>query len=1489
MKNNYLQPSFSQERIWILSQLYSGPTYNVPVILKCTGYFDVSAFQQALNLLTARHEILRTVFNVIDEKPQQVILENMEVDLIVKDLSNLIDLERNAEIQLLLSEVVAHEFDLTNGPLHKSEVLRLSNDEHIFVVNFHHIIIDEWSIGVFFRELKELYESQTEGRKSKLKELPIQYADYAVWQREWLQGDLLDELVGYWTKQLEGLQGLELPTDKQRPTVQTFKGLTYTTKIDASLTARLKTFSKTSRVTLNMLLLAVFNVLLYRYTQQEDIAVGMPITNRNRVELEELIGFFVNTVIVRVDLSGKPTFQELLKRVNETYLAVCEHQDLPFEKLVEVINPERDLGRTPLFQVMFVMEDTLVGVANMGEMIIEPLSVETRTSKFDLTLFIANVDDQLEVVFEYSTDLFNGDRIERMAGHFRRLLEEIMNNPKMKISELELLTEAEKHQVLVEWNNNTSDYPKDKCIHQLFEEQVERTPDSVAVVFGEEQLTYRELNERANQLGHYLQKLGVGPGVLVAICMRRSLEMVIGLLGILKAGGAYVPLDPGYPKERLKFMLEDTQVPVLLAQSSLELETTSANARILYLDKEWVDIGKENTNNTISSVTPEHLMYIIYTSGSTGKPKGAGVFHHGFINLVNWYKNEFNLTERDRTLLISSFSFDLTQKNIFCPICVGGQLHILNSDNFDPELILKNIYNKNITWINCTPSAFYPLVNFSEQSKQAKNKLRYVFLGGEPIVLSRIKSWTENANPHIVNTYGPTECTDVSSFYNINIAEQLDKTIPIGKPISNVKLYVLDKNLQPLPIGIVGELYIGGVGVGDGYLNRPDVNLTKFPTISLVNYKKEKVYSTGDLVRLQPDGNIEFIGRADTQVKLLGYRIELGEIESLLRSHPQIQDAVVLIQRGESDILVSYIVADEAVDEVEVQEFLTNKLPSYMIPNIIMKMKSLPLSPSGKVDIKALPVLSDLRPNPMAFFIAPHHEDEITIANIWSNLLGINSIGIRDNFFNIGGHSLSVISAIYKMAEAGINISVAQFYKNPTIEKILQIVQNNKFEKNNTFRKDAKKYDGTFPLLPVQKNFYKIFNNTNDRNMFVIAAKLPALQRINYDLLQTTIDLLISRHESLRSRFIVVDNDCRQYISETEENLVLFRENASQIHANLQNAYIENTASKISKQLDIFNGPIFKAGLISFKSEDVILIVINHFFCDGFSMDILMEDLINAYSQLISNRDANLPSRWSSIKDWHEAVNDFSTSDAFAKEMDYWQSTPINEFNTLPSDLNEVKGGRGNASIVTSLDQMETLSMLQGKSISDIRAYLLTSLVSSYSKWMAGSKYLINITGNGRKPFFDHLDISRTVGYFATPTAVIVDYDLNKNFMDNFESTKNKITIAPHEIIFFLGLHGANEKAREYFQQIQIKNQTSFNNLIILHKKVAEFNDLFGAHESVNINNSPIAPLVRRIRLISYTLDEKIEFDWSYDNSYFSAETIGAIVNTFMNNIKPLS
>ena len=1021
--------SFSQQRLWFLDQMDpANAAYNIPAAVRLKGPLNLPALERSFNEIVRRHEVLRTSFPSFDGKPLQLIEPAHELRVNVIDLSSSPLEIREAEVGRLATEEISKPFDLTKLPLIRVLLLRLAPDDYIAVVTMHHIVSDGWSIGIFIKEMATFYNAFSRAEESSLPELPIQYADFAHWQKEWLAADEFDKQLDYWTRQIAGAPSLQLPADFQRPATQTFNGAEYNFELSRELSTGIKTLSHRNATTEVTVLLAAFIALLYRYTEERDIPVGLPVAGRNRVELEELVGFFVNTLIIRTKLSRQLTFNELINHVHQTALDAYAHQDLPFEKLVEHLQPERDLSSTPLFQVMFVPQNPSGEEVNLNGLTLTPHKLAARTAKFDLILCMGETNTGWAGAWEYNTDLFRPQTIERMATHFKTLLTQAIENPDRKMGSISILNETERRRLLVEVNETGRDYPRGLSLVDLFEAQVARSPEEFAIVSESERLTYAELNRRANRMARQLENLGVGPEIPVGICVERSPGMIVSLLAILKARGAYVPLDPSYPMKRLAFILEDSGAKVVLTESHLLGLFKDFEGSIVCAGNDQ-PIAQQREGNSHDRPGAGNLAYIIYTSGSTGLPKGVAIEHRNAVALIYWAAEYFKPGDFAGVLASTSLCFDLSVFEIFAPLSCGGAIVLARDLLQVPSLSIA----PQITLINTVPSAMAELLRLGGLSQS----VRVVNLAGEPLQWSLAgQIYQHAAVERVFNLYGPSEDTTYST---AALIAQDSGTVSIGRPITNTQVYLLDSQLDPVPMRATGELYIGGDGVTRGYIGRAAMTAERFIADPFSTRSGARLYRTGDLARYRDNGEIEFLGRKDNQVKIRGYRIEPGETETILSTHPAVRDGVVCARddTGHDKRLVAYIVFEpnQTASVTELRNFLKSKLPDYLVPSAFVFLSALPLLPNGKIDRRSLPDPDNDRPALEKAYVPPRTAIEEQLAQIWSRMLKIEKVGIHDNFFELGGHSLLATQVLSQVREEFmVELGPRRLFEAPTIE-----------------------------------------------------------------------------------------------------------------------------------------------------------------------------------------------------------------------------------------------------------------------------------------------------------------------------------------------------------------------------------------------------------------------------------------------------------------------
>lgn len=1029
--------SFSQQRLWFLDQLAPGKAlYNIPGAFRITGQFSHDAFEKSIREIIRRHEALRTTFAARAGKPYQVIHEAAELMVERFDVSNLPEGDREQAINNLASEAARAPFNLAEGPLLLVHLVTVGETEHVLIFNMHHIISDGWSMGVLVNEFARLYRAFLAGEPSPLPELSLQYVDYAAWQRDWLRGKVLEQQLDFW-KQTLGVNPpvLHLPTDRPRPAVQTFRGDTVSAVFPSALQKAVQDFSRNQGVTPFMFLLAVFQTLMHRYSGQDRFCIGSPIANRTSSETESLIGFFVNTLVLPADLSDNPDFRSLLRRVRETTLNAYAHQDVPFEQLVEALQPERDLSHSPLFQVAFILQNTPLKALQLPGLTLAPVQAESKTAKYDLTVTTAETEDGLLCSFEYNVDLFDRATVERMVNHFRRLLENALLNAKQQVSDLALMTDEERRQLFFDRNNTAMPYPDRHTVHALFEEWAATQPEAPAVSYHDQIFTYAELNHRANQLAHYLVKMDAGVEQIIGISMKRSADVAVAVLAILKTGAAFLNLDPTYPSDRLAYMLEDSGIAILLTQEAIAPLLPAHGAQTVLVDRDWLLIEAEPATNLPTEASPDHAAYVIYTSGSTGRPKGTVLPHRGLCNLHRVQRTAFRITPSCRVLQFAPLSFDASVWETVMALLNGACLVYADQEALTSGQGLRDVLKDQRVNIVTLPPSVLSVMPYDELPD-----LKTIVTAGEACSLELVKRW--GVGRQYVNAYGPTETTVCASYYEADVNDE--KSPPIGKALQNFQLYILDRFWSPTPVGVPGELCVGGVGLARGYHRRPDQTADKFIPNPFSPAAGARLYRTGDLARYRSDGNIEFLGRIDHQVKVRGFRIELGEIEAVLASQAEVRDVLVAAREdaaGDKRI-VAYIVCEGEITAAELKKRLRSELPEYMIPTAIVMLPEFPLTPSGKFDRRALPKPETSRDELGSEFIAPRNEIEEKLAALVSELLHVERVGVNDNFFELGGHSLLATQFMSRITETFcIEMPLMAIFEQPTVAQLAQRVE----------------------------------------------------------------------------------------------------------------------------------------------------------------------------------------------------------------------------------------------------------------------------------------------------------------------------------------------------------------------------------------------------------------------------------------------------------------
>ncbi|HVG31078.1 MAG TPA: amino acid adenylation domain-containing protein, partial [Pyrinomonadaceae bacterium] len=1260
--------SFSQRRMWFMNQLVpESPFYNVPSAVRLKGRLDRRALGRSLNELVTRHETLRTTFAVDGGEPRQVIAETLEFPLSVTDLSALPPAEREGEARRLIAEGARQTFDLAKGPLASAHLLRMGEEEHILLFTMHHIVSDGWSLGVLVREVAALYGALTGEAPAPPPAPAVQYADFAQWQREWLSGGALDEQLSYWRRQLEDLPTLQLPTDYRRPPVPTFKGASHRFTFPRPLTDALKELSRQSGVTLYMTLLASFKVLLMRYTGQEDVVVGTPIANRTRKEIEGLIGFFVNTLVLRTDLSGEPTFRGLLSRVREVCLGAYAHQDVPFEKLVEELQPGRDTNLHPLFQVMFVMQNAPFGALELPGMSFGDVEIETTDTPFDLQLILWEGEDGLEGIMQCSTELFELETARRMVGHLETLLRSAVSDPGRGVRGLTLLTEAEREQTLYAWNATANGFDRSRLVTDFFDAQVGRAPDAVALVAGEGRLTYRQLDERANRLANLLAEIGAGVDTPVAVLLERSADALVSLLAVLKSGAAYLPLDPTYPRERLAAMVEDARPPVLITEARLAGLLDARGARVVRVDEDAEEIARRAAAPPPRSATPESLAYLIYTSGSTGKPKGIGMPHGVFANLVDWQARETTLEGAVRTLQFASLSFDVSAQEIFTAWAAGHTLVLCPEEaRHDMGSLLRYLDREQVTQAYLPVVVLQQLAEASQAEGFVPRALKELATSGAQLQITKsVVHFLRSLGGALYNQYGPSETHVVTDYRLEGAPEDWRALPPIGRPIDNARVYLLDAAGQPVPLGATGEICIGGECLARGYLNRPALTAEKFIPDAFSPRPGARLYRSGDLGRHLPDGRLECLGRVDHQVKIRGFRVELGEIEAVLAAHPAVEEAAVLARgEGTSQRLVAYVVPASAEGLAaptggELRDCLREKLPEYMIPSAFVMLGAMPLTRNGKIDRRALPEAESLGDESGEGYVAPRTPAEEVIAATWAELLGVERVGVEENFFDLGGHSLLVTQVISRVREAfGVEIPLRVLFEQPTVSGLARGVEEALRDAAGVQAPPIVPVgrDGALPLSFAQQRLWFIDQLEPGNTAYLLPMAVRLSGRLDAGALGRALGEVARRHESLRTSFVAEGGTPRQVVGEaveTELPLLDLRD--------LPEAEREARARLLADEdarrpFDLGRAPLLRASLLRLGEEEhVLLLTMHHIVSDGWSLGVLVRELSALYAAYAEGRPSPLPELPVQYADFAAWQTEWLQGEALERQLAYWR------------------------------------------------------------------------------------------------------------------------------------------------------------------------------------------------------------------------------------------
>ncbi|MEO6230169.1 MAG: non-ribosomal peptide synthase/polyketide synthase [Ferruginibacter sp.] len=1486
----FIPLSFSQERLWFIDRLEGSVQYHLPAVLRLRGNLNKSSLEKALRQLVNRHEVLRTIYLENEGKAYQVIMDKVGWNLSTIKADEL--KSDKVALQQMVLELIQQPFDLSKDYMLRANLIALNETDYILVINTHHIASDGWSISILVNEVVALFKAFENGAAMPLQPLPVQYADYAIWQRNYLSGDLLETGIAYWKSKLEGVTALELPTDKTRPSIQTNNGETTVFLVNAELTSQLKILSSKEHTTMFMTLLAAFKVLLVRYSGQEDICVGSPIANRSQQEVEPLIGFFVNTLALRSNLQGDSSFTEFLQQVKQTTLDAYLHQQVPFEKVVDAVAKERDMSRSPVFQVMFVLQNTPeVQPIELGEMILSAEEFENTNAKFDITLYLAEKEGALHGAIEYNTDLYQSETINRMIAHFTKLLESIVAAPNEQIDKLRMLSNAEEDELLITFNNTDATYPSQKNIVRLFEEEVAKAPDATALIFEQQKLTYNGLNERANQLAHYLIGKGVTAETLVPISLERGFNMIVGILAILKAGGAYVPIDPQYPPERINYMIKDAGASLIITSDESRAALPANDlVKIISLNGDWAVIGQQPTGNLQLPIDPTQLAYVIYTSGSTGQPKGAMNEHRALVNRLCWAKDYYSVTDADAILQKTTFCFDVSVWELLLPLLSGAKLVFAKpAGQKDNEYLKSVIESNNITMLHFVPSMLD--VFLADILPGDCKGLKKVLCSGEALKPSHVRLF-EQKLPHVElhNLYGPTEAAIDVTYWSLkdNRAqwENLNR-VPIGKPVANTAMYILNENNELVPLGGIGQLNIGGVQVGRGYLNQPALTAEKFIPDPFRKEKNARMYKTGDLGRWLPDGNIEYLGRIDDQVKIRGFRIELGEIENVLQQSGLVSRAIVLVNEDTpgQKRLVAYFVAVGIVDKDEIQSWLKTRVPEYMVPALWVRLEEIPLTSNGKVDKKALPKVdaSALLANE---YVAPKTKLEQDLAFIWRELLNIETVGIQDSFFELGGDSILTIQVVSRARRMGYDLQPKDIFIHQTIARLSAAIGDKALAISVG---EQGILTGQVGLLPIQQWF--LYTNQSSHDHFNQSVLLGIDKTITAGMLQEAFQSLATQHDSLRLQFVKQNNNWLQEYGAGMSAVVT--ENLQDIADDLLADSIATIAATHQRNLHISKGELVKAIWIQTPEKSAtnrLLLIIHHLAIDGVSWRILLEDLEMLLTAIKENGEKQLGNKSSSYRQWYNALENYCTTPVLLKQLPYWQSV-VNSYVPLPVDkvhdgLVAVKDTR---KLQGKLGAGQTRLLLQEVPRvyhTEVNDLLLAALVDTIADWSKAKTVSIGMEGHGREDIVAGIDTTRTTGWFTTLYPISISVKNDGQIDQLIKSVKEQLRTVPEKGLGYGVLKYINKA-----QELQFKTNPwdiMFNYLGQLDNvvNVSRWFSVVGESTGANVSDEHLVS--ERLSISAVVQGGELFVNWVYSEVHYEIATIQALSAAFINKLQQL-
>ncbi|BCA53909.1 hypothetical protein W02_10490 [Nitrospira sp. KM1] len=1488
--------SFAQQRLWFLAQLDPESWfYNLSFGVRIEGHVDVQALRRAFEAVVGRHDILRARFTTIEGQLVQVVVETAPIPFETVAVGRSEDESLEACEQRLATDEAQQAFDLERGVLWRARLFELEGHRgvlrHVLIVTFHHAIADGWSLNLFLSEMITAYVELAAGRAAGLPAPALQYADYARWQRDWLKGDVLEQQLDYWKQTLAGAPALlSLPTDFPRPAVQTFRGARHAFTVPPSLTAELQVLGRRHGATLFMTLLAAFQLLLHRYSGETDLSIGTPVANRTSLEVEELIGFFVNTLVLRTNLSGDPRFVDLLERVREVVLGAQNHQDVPFEHVVDALRPARNLSHSPLFQVMFALQTLGRQTLEVPDLKIEMLEIDPGSAKFDLSLEMtlepggsAGGPVGLTGFFEYNTDLFEPATIARMAQHFQSVLESVVAKPQQSLAAVAVLGREERAAVVAGWNATGRRYAERGAVPEQIAAQAARTPEAVAVRLDAATLTYAELLAQANQVAWALRERGVGPEMLVGIAMERSLDLVVGLLGVLQAGAAYVPLDPSYPPERLAYMLEDSAVPVVLTQAAWQAQLPYTGL-LLCLDRDRAQWAGYPTSAPPGVWADQQLAYLIYTSGSTGQPKGAGNTHGGFRNRLQWMQEAYGLTAADRVLQKTPISFDVSVWEFFWPLMVGAELVLAApGEHKEPARLIDRIVTHQITTLHFVPPMLQALVETA--GVERCTSVRQIVCSGETLpaaVVARAQAVLPGATVH--NLYGPTEAAiDVTAW---RCPVPAPAVIPIGRPIANTQIYVLDRHIHPVPVGVAGELYIGGEQVGRGYHGRPGLTAERFVPDALGAQPGQRLYRTGDQVRWRVDGTLEYLGRLDHQVKLRGFRIELGEIEAALLAQPGIREAVVVVRTEATGTkrLVGYVTGAGAGETATLRQGLAQRVPEYMVPAVIIALEQLPLSPNGKVDRKALPAPEAGRATASE---PPATQTEARLAAIWAQVLGLVQVGRHDNFFELGGDSILVLQVISRAREAGLSLTPRHVFQHQTVAELSRMVDD-KQDQTPQVEAEQGAVTGTTPLTPAQRWFFEqAWPHPHHWNQSILVTMREVPERA---VLEPAIEQVLAQHDGLRTRFMTASSQAANILPAEDSTRVLSYVNLSDVPAGGEAEAVEQTAEHFQCSLHLSEGPVFKAAVFDLGKARPprLLLVAHHLVIDGVSWRILLEDLQNAYLQQHGDQIISLPPKTTSVKYWAERLEAFAQSDRLKEELHYW--TRPQQGLSLPLPVDDpagIKDERQAQAVSSSLSEKDTTALLREvpaayqTQISDV---LLAALVQTFAEWTGRDHLRLDLEGHGREELFGDVDVSRTVGWFTSIFPVVLRLPQG-SLGDVLKDVKEQLRDIPSRGTGYGVLHYLSKMPEAAELRTHPPSQLCFNYLGQIDQGTPAQSFFSLCQDSPGTEHAPSNPQRYELTLQAEIVDGRLGLTWVYGGERYRRTTIESLAASYQRNL----